>query len=236
MVIPSRWFSGGKGLDEFRESMLKDGRLRSIDDFLSASDVFPGVGLKGRCELLPLGPRPPRDLRGHDPLQGMGRLGRYEATTEAGADVFIRFNEGVSILKKVVATDTGTSDGLTLLRGNGSRNWLVLESRSVLRRRSVARRRAVQMMFWSTRMAAQATSQETPSSGSNLVDKWKVFVGYAAPGTGNRDTYPIESSVPRSSANPARFRLKPTCALDRSTLGARPRAPSHTCRADCRGC
>ncbi len=47
MVIPSRWFSGGKGLDEFRESMLTDGCLRSIDDFLSAADVFPGVGLKG---------------------------------------------------------------------------------------------------------------------------------------------------------------------------------------------
>jgi site-specific DNA-methyltransferase (adenine-specific) len=47
MIIPARWFAGGKGLDEFRESMLADDRLRSIDDYLSASDVFPGVGLKG---------------------------------------------------------------------------------------------------------------------------------------------------------------------------------------------
>lgn len=47
MVIPARWFAGGKGLDDFRESMLADNRMRSIDDFLSASEVFPGVGLKG---------------------------------------------------------------------------------------------------------------------------------------------------------------------------------------------
>ena len=47
MVIPSRWFAGGKGLDEFREAMLDDQRVRSIDDYLSGSDVFPGIGLKG---------------------------------------------------------------------------------------------------------------------------------------------------------------------------------------------
>ncbi|HEY6851508.1 MAG TPA: Eco57I restriction-modification methylase domain-containing protein, partial [Terracidiphilus sp.] len=32
MVIPARWFAGGKGLDDFRELMLTDDRLRSIDD------------------------------------------------------------------------------------------------------------------------------------------------------------------------------------------------------------
>ena len=47
MIIPSRWFAGGMGLDDFRESMLSDNRLRSIDDYLRASDAFPGVGLKG---------------------------------------------------------------------------------------------------------------------------------------------------------------------------------------------
>ncbi|KEO89365.1 hypothetical protein EH31_12005, partial [Erythrobacter longus] len=38
MVIPSRWFSGGKGLDDFREAMLSDDRLRTIDDFLGRVD------------------------------------------------------------------------------------------------------------------------------------------------------------------------------------------------------
>jgi site-specific DNA-methyltransferase (adenine-specific) len=36
MVIPARWFAGGKGLDEFRQSMLADERLRTINDFLTA--------------------------------------------------------------------------------------------------------------------------------------------------------------------------------------------------------
>jgi len=47
MVIPARWFAGGKGLDEFRQSMLVDQRIRLLHDYLTASDVFPGIGLKG---------------------------------------------------------------------------------------------------------------------------------------------------------------------------------------------
>ena len=41
MVIPSRWFTGGKGLDDFRQSMLEDDRLRAINDFVISSDIFP---------------------------------------------------------------------------------------------------------------------------------------------------------------------------------------------------
>lgn len=47
MVIPSRWFGGGKGLDEFRKEMLSDTRVREIVDFEDVNDVFPGIDLAG---------------------------------------------------------------------------------------------------------------------------------------------------------------------------------------------
>lgn len=47
MIIPSRWFAGGKGLSDFREEMLNDNRIRKIVDYEDATEVFPGVDIAG---------------------------------------------------------------------------------------------------------------------------------------------------------------------------------------------
>jgi site-specific DNA-methyltransferase (adenine-specific) len=47
MIIPSRWYTDGKGLDTFRETMISDKRLRLINDFVNSSDVFNNVEIKG---------------------------------------------------------------------------------------------------------------------------------------------------------------------------------------------
>ncbi|WP_295409084.1 Eco57I restriction-modification methylase domain-containing protein [uncultured Thiocystis sp.] len=47
MVIPSRWFGGGKGLSEFRATMLGDEHIRKLVDYENAKDAFPGIDLAG---------------------------------------------------------------------------------------------------------------------------------------------------------------------------------------------
>lgn len=47
MVTPSRWFTGGKGLDSYRTNMISDRRLKVICDYPKSMETFPGVEIKG---------------------------------------------------------------------------------------------------------------------------------------------------------------------------------------------
>lgn len=101
MIIPARWFSGGKGLDEFRDEMLKDNRIREIHDFPEATDCFAGVQIKGGvCYFLW-----DRDNKGLCKVTNYSKGKRVSTMErpllEEGCDTFIRYNEAISILKKV---------------------------------------------------------------------------------------------------------------------------------------
>ena len=47
MIIPARWYTGGKGLDVFRDEMLQDKRIRVLLDYLDSRQCFPGVDIAG---------------------------------------------------------------------------------------------------------------------------------------------------------------------------------------------
>ncbi|MBI2758975.1 MAG: Eco57I restriction-modification methylase domain-containing protein [Chloroflexi bacterium] len=100
MIIPSRWFTGGKGLDDFRSGMLKDSRLTKIVDFPNSSDSFPGVQIKGGvCYFL-------WDRDNPEACEITTNRNNKTSTMkrpllENGLETFIRYNEAVSIVHKV---------------------------------------------------------------------------------------------------------------------------------------
>lgn len=99
MIIPSRWFAGGVGLNEFRKNMLSDKRIKTIVDYIDSNDCFPGVDINGGiCYFLWQ-----RDYNG---LCSYSNIANQRiSTAERKLDefeIFIRRNEAVSIIKKVI--------------------------------------------------------------------------------------------------------------------------------------
>jgi site-specific DNA-methyltransferase (adenine-specific) len=111
MIIPARWFGGGKGLDQFRSDMINDNHIRVLHDFLNASDCFGnGVEIKGGiCYFLW-----DRDnaskckVYTHNGKNVIEQEERF--MKEENSDVFIRYAEGVSIYHKVKLLNESTID------------------------------------------------------------------------------------------------------------------------------
>ena len=100
MIIPSRWFAGGKGLDSFRAQMLASANFRNLVDYPDAAELFPGVDIGGGvCYFLwdrdYSGPCEVKTFSNGSFGPAMKRLLGDQGT------IFIRFNEAISILGKV---------------------------------------------------------------------------------------------------------------------------------------
>jgi site-specific DNA-methyltransferase (adenine-specific) len=108
MVIPSRWFAGGMGLDTFRREMLNDRRLSCLVDFENAPDVFPGVDIAGGvCYFLWQ-----RDYHGLCKVTSMrnGEATSLERTLNE-YDIFIRDSRALPIVRKALASYEYTNQG-----------------------------------------------------------------------------------------------------------------------------
>ncbi|MBN2583222.1 MAG: Eco57I restriction-modification methylase domain-containing protein [Planctomycetes bacterium] len=100
MIIPSRWFAGGKGLNDFRAEMLNDPHIRKIVDFEDANEVFPGVDIAGGiCYFLW-----DRDSAGSCEVVNMHN-GTAVVSTRAlnEFETFVRHSQAVPIIRKVLA-------------------------------------------------------------------------------------------------------------------------------------
>jgi len=102
MVTPSRWFTGGKGLDSYRERMISDRHLRMIVDFPHSFESFPGVEIKGGVSYFLWN----RDSEGDCEfvtISGGEEVSRATRDLRAGRGVVIRDNRASTIIDKVIS-------------------------------------------------------------------------------------------------------------------------------------
>jgi hypothetical protein len=193
MVIPARWYSGGKGLDQFRAMMLNEDGLCEIDDFPDATSVFPGVQIKGGVCVVLL----------KDGFEGDVTVRNYDAGSklvseavrpklETGSDVFIRFNESIKILEKVRLSSAGNEPEVPgFVNRISTRQPFGLSSTAAGDANKIEPGH-VEVL---TTKGSIFVRQERITKGAELLNKWKLFVPFLASGS---DSFPhTVISLPR---------------------------------------
>ena len=104
LITPSRWFSGGRGLDSFREIMLNDRRISELYDFFDTNDCFPDIDLSGGVSYFKRDSA--REGECHIVSHVNGKVSEATRYLKSSAgNSFIRFNEAVTILGKILTAD-----------------------------------------------------------------------------------------------------------------------------------
>ncbi len=111
MIIPARWYAGGKGLDDFRNKMLTDKHLRHIEDYENASEVFPGVDIAGGVCYFLRSQSTPDEQNMCTIANNVGR-DRIESTRPTDEfDILIRQSQAIPIIRKVLAAENVSVNG-----------------------------------------------------------------------------------------------------------------------------
>lgn len=100
-ITPARWFAGGKGLDEFRDMMLRDKTIRELHDFLTPEDIFPNTNNRGGvCYFLNDATKIGENVKvvTHKNNKIISEIDRPLLID--GVDIFLRDNRGIDILNK----------------------------------------------------------------------------------------------------------------------------------------
>lgn len=100
MIMPSRWFTGGRGLDNFRRTMLSDCRMRSIFDYVDSKDLFPTVDISGGINYFLWDSRHKAECEFTNTLHGTSnsrcrKLNQFP--------IFVRNNNALTFINKVMS-------------------------------------------------------------------------------------------------------------------------------------
>jgi site-specific DNA-methyltransferase (adenine-specific) len=174
MIIPSRWFSGGKGLDGFRSAMLNDDRISHLIDYPITADVFPGLKvIGGVCYFL-------WDSKHKGHCQVTTRMSGESETVVRPLnqyDTFVRFNKAISILEKVSRRGYGTlSDKVSSQKPFGLRTYERPTGKG-------------DIILYANKVKGKIEIADIPKN-KDLLNKWKVLLSMAYGEGGETREYP----------------------------------------------
>lgn len=188
MITPSRWFAGGKGLDEFRDHMIADRRLRALVDNPKLFDCFPGVEIKGGVSYFLW------DRSHNDDCEFSIRIdGKIVSVANRdlrdGDGVVVRDNRAASIIMKVrpAACKSSLADVVSAMDPFGQ---VIKTNYKHARPRPF--RGSIPLVFGAK---VEYIRRDQLERHHDWVDKWKVLIPMASDGHGREISYVIGEPI-----------------------------------------
>ena len=179
MIMPARWYAGGRGLEDFRTEMLSDKRIQMLFDYETSKDIFPTVDIAGGlCYLL-------WNIahKGFCQIYNVNSLGRDMVERPLDDfDIFVRSNKSISILKKVTSISSQYLNTRVLsINPFGFRTYY----------RGRADRKDGDIKILTSEGWAYVGKDEV-IKGLGYIDKYKIIVGRFVPSNGELNVKPGE--------------------------------------------
>lgn len=177
MIIPARWYAGGKGLDDFREMMLSNKHISKIVDYESSKDCFNGVNIAGGiCYFL-------WDRDHNGPCEITNSSKDYPSVMERDLNEFpilIRSNLAVSIVHKVLQSGCDVYSNHAYPRNpfGFATNY---------RGRTTKQSGDVELL---TSKGFQYVKRSDVVKNADIIDYYKVLIGRLVPSNGELDVDP----------------------------------------------
>lgn len=189
MIMPSRWFSGGRGLDNFRDTMLNDKKIKILHDYLNASECFPGVEIKGGICYLLWDSKATGNCKVYSHVENSTDFSE-RPLLEPGMDTFIRDNMLINIYKKVQMLNEHSFS--EIVSANDPFGFDIREKNSYKRVKPKyhLEKQNNDIEFYYNGWRKDGIGYiglDSVRKGKDLIDKYKVFIPKAW-GTGNPST------------------------------------------------
>jgi site-specific DNA-methyltransferase (adenine-specific) len=166
MIVPARWYAGGKGLDEFRSEMLNDKRIKKLVDFENSTEVFHGVDIAGGicyflwdkdyigdCEII-------NNVNGQKIISNRS-LNEF--------DVFIRHSQSIPIIRKILKAENASIYINSVI---SPRKPFNLSSTYSPKSKGVP-------CYFTQRIGLKFASKEDVSDSLKIIDKYKLLIPFA---------------------------------------------------------
>ncbi len=181
MIIPSRWFAGGRGLDSFRKAMLEDRKIRVIVDHFDSNDCFPGIDLSGGvCYFLW-----DRDNQGDcsitSVINGISST-MVRPLLDGTSNTFVRMNQAIEIIRKIqMYQEVSFSTIVSTQKPFGLRTYI----------QGTERKNEKDVLLYSNKNADMGGTGYIPREKIEVhrewIDKYKVYISSAY---GERGSFP----------------------------------------------